>query len=343
LNEPLSGTSWSALVTFTTSNRVAFVKRCLPWLARACASDGRLALLVALDGDDPGTRAFCRQWDVPLLYSDAREGVGLSKNRVVQHFPDYDYYFFLEDDIEILDGALFARHVELMQAAGIHHMALFGREEGRGALSETTVLGERIVSFAYGSAELNVFTRTGLERVGGWHPMFAQYKRWGHTEHSYRFPRSELAPAPFNVAVSLADTCIRHRPPSVTPGAGLAPVDDDHIALPERELMRQELRYVPLETIAPYYAENRAPGQLPELARLVGSGTGRYPLLEGAERRQATADYLVWRSENETTGLRSGGTLLFAGAICPSNLAVRHVVKMRLLSLARRLRGLARG
>jgi hypothetical protein len=343
LNEPRSGAAWSALVTFTTSNRVAFVKRCLPWLARACATDARLSLLVALDGDDPETRSLCGQWDVPLLYSDAREGVGLSKNRVVQHFPDYDYYFFLEDDIEILDGALFARHVELMQAAGIHHMALFGPEEGRGPLSETTILAERVVSFAYGSAELNVFTRAGLELVGGWHPMFASYRRWGHTEHSYRFPRNGLAPGPFNVAVSLADACIRHRPPSVTPAAGLAPIDDDHIAAPERELMLRELRHVPLETLAPYHVENGAPGQAPELARLVASGAERYPLLHGADHRQAVADYLVWRSQLRTRTLRSEVALLLAGVICPSNLALRHVVKMRLLSLTQRIRGLAGG
>jgi hypothetical protein len=66
-------------------------------------------------------------------------------------------------------------------------------------------------------------------------------------------------------------------------------------------------------------------------------------LLDGAERRQATADYLVWRSQNGTTWLRSAVALLFAGAICPLNLALRHVVKMRLLSLTHRLRGLARG
>jgi hypothetical protein len=328
---------WRALITFTTSNRPSYVKRCLPHLARACAGDQRLSILVALDGNDTETRAFCAQWEVPLLYSDVREGVGLSKNRVLKSFPDCDYYFFLEDDVEVLDGSLFASHIDLMRAGGIHHMSLFDRSDGQGQTGETMVLGQRIVHFSYGSAEFNAFTREGLEQVGGWHPTFAQYRRWGHTEHSYRFQRNGLAPAPFNVAVDLAGACIRHRPPSVTPWAEIATLDAEGIAAPERELMARELENVPVQTIAPYHVSPLAPAQLPSLARVPDDGD-RYPLLSGAERRRAQSDYMVWRFETLPHPGRRLCALLLAALLCPSSVTLRHAAKVRVVALRRRLR-----
>jgi hypothetical protein len=329
---------WRGLVAFLTSNRIGFVKRCLPPLARACLVDSRLSLLVALDGDDKETRAFCAEWNVPLLYSEAREGVGLSKNRVLERFPDYDYYFFVEDDLEIVDGALFARQVELMQAGAIHHLAIFGEGERGKPISEMTLLGERIVQYEYGSAEFNAFTRTGLERVGGWHPLFAQYRRWGHTEHSYRFPRNGLAPMPFNVPVRLAGMCIRHFPPSVTAPAGLAKVDDDGLTDVERELMAQQLVHVPLQTLARYHTENGDPGPVPRLADLVAGRAGSYPLLAGAQRRDAVADFLVWRFRTTRGPILRVAALLSAAAISPRNISLRHAVKVRLLAALASLR-----
>jgi hypothetical protein len=339
VTEQPSGDGWRALVALTTSNRGAYVKRCLPHLARACVSDTRLELLVALDGDDPETREFCARWHVPLLYSEAREGVGLSKNRVLERFPGYDYYFFLEDDVEVLDGTVFARHVALMQAAGIHHMSLYSqRSELPRSTGQTVVDGQRVVHYPYGHADLNAFSRAGLERVGGWHPLFAQYRRWGHTEHSYRFPRAGLAPAPFNVAVDLADTCIWHSPPSVTSWIGLAPVDGDGIALPERKLMQEELSFVPVQTIAAFHLENPPPGRIDGLAGVLDAGRNRYPLLRGSDWRLAEADFLVWRYETARAPAVRISAVVVAAALCPGNIALRHAVKTRLQGAYHRFR-----
>jgi hypothetical protein len=327
---------WRALVAFTTADRARWVRRCLPHLARACGTDPRLDLMVALDGDDGATREFCTEWAVSLLYSDTREGVGLSKNRVLESFPGYDYYFFLEDDVEVLDGAVFRRHVELMQASGVQHMSLFDPAGARELVGETVAAGQRIVHYRYGHADLNAFTRQGLERVGGWHPAFAQYRRWGHTEHSYRFPRNDLAPAGFNVAVDLADMCIWHSPPSVTPWVGLAKVDGDGIAEPERELMAQELAHVPLQTLAPYHVGQRTPGAAPALAASVGS-VRRYPFLHGGDLREAYADYFVWSFERGRNPLLRAGALLSALIVYPRDIALRHAVKSRLVALAGRV------
>ncbi len=327
---------WRALVAFTTCDRSGYVRRCLPQLAHACRSEPRVDVLVALDGDDTQTREFCTEWEVPLLYSEAREGVGLSKNRVLERFPDYDFYFFLEDDVEVVDGSVFARHVELMRNAGIHHMSLFTDSRSYESCGETIVEGRAIKHYERGGAQLNAFTREGLQQVGGWHPLFAQYRRWGHVEHSYRFPRNGLAPAPFNVASDLVDTCICHVPPPVTKWSADS-LNSDGLSKPERELMDRELRYVPLETLASYHLQGPEPRPLVKLAGAF-DGRRRYPLLRGPERRRAYADYLSWRSRVARNPWQTAALLVAAGACDPTSIGLRHAIRLQLVALQSRLR-----
>lgn len=319
---------WRALVAVTTCDRDVYLRRCLPRLALASVHDPRLSILVSLDGDDPRTRAFCESWEVPLIHSDAREGVGLSKNRVLEAFPDFDYYFFIEDDVEVLDHRIFGAHVEISRAADLHHMSLFERAGIRSPVSETHAVGYTVVHARYGGAQLNFFSAEGLRTVGGWHPKFAQYRRWGHTEHSYRFPRNGLAPAAFNVATSLADKCIVHRPPSVTSVPDF-PLDADQISGPERELMDLQLKHVDLQTLAPYHFNGAPLRPLNQLARAVGPGAP-YTLLSRSERRVALSDYLVWRSESRPTRAGRLASLAAGAALAPTNVTVKHAIKMAL-------------
>jgi hypothetical protein len=324
-----SDSEWRALVAVNTCNREPFLRRCLPALARACASDPRISLLVSLDGDDPATRAFCETWQVPLLHSDAREGVGLSKNRVLEAFPDFDYYFFLEDDAEILDASVFAAHVAVAQSAQLHHMSLLHRAAIRKPVSQSTAAGHELVHARYGGADFNFFTAEGLRVVGGWHPLFAQYRRWGHTEHSYRFPRNRLAPEAFNVAVDLTEAFIWYAPPSITQITTI-PLDADQISVPERELMNQELKHVPLQTISPYHFNGAPLGPLTRLAAVMNSSR-RYPLLSGYERREALADYNLWRFEHGRTRAGRLASLAAAIALAPTSMSVKHAIKTRLI------------
>ena len=320
--------NWRALAVVTTCAREAYLRRCLPRIAEASVLDPRISVAVSLDGDDPASREFCATWDVPLLHSDTREGVGLSKNRALEFFPDFDYYFFIEDDVEMLDPRVFAIHVEISQALGLHHMSLFERAGIRQPISETHVADQTVVHARYGGAQFNFFTAEGLRTVGGWHPAFAQYRRWGHTEHSYRFSRNHLAPAPFNVAVSLSDRCIVHSPPSVTSVVN-AVLDQDQISAPERELMDLELTYVPLQTLAPYHFNEKP---LQPLHRLAAGGSGRrYALLNGEERRHALSEYLISRSEGRGTLLERALSLGAGVAMAPLSPAAKHAIKTRLL------------
>lgn len=319
------GPEWRGLIAVTTCNRDAYLRRCLPAIARATVDYPALSLVVSLDGDDESTREFCNYWDIPLIHSDFREGVGIAKNRVLERFPDFAYYFFLEDDVEVMDASVFIGHIALATAVGLDHMSLFEPRTARMAIGSTTILGQEILHCLYGSADFNFFTRRGLLTVGGWHPEFARYRRWGHTEHSYRFARANLTPAPFNVAVSLAGMCAWHSPPSVTKTAGIR-FDDTQIAEPERVLMDSELTYVPLETLGPYHFNDRALGPLTKLASVLDAGE-HYPLLTRSECRLAHADRLVWRFRNERSLLRRIIAGAAAGVLSPSNPEWRHEVK----------------
>ena len=317
-----------SLIAVTTCQRVGLLRRSLPHLARFCVRDPRFALLVSLDGADPDTVEFCARWDVPLLYADEREGVGLSKNRVLERFPSFDYYFFLEDDAELMDGAVFPAHVELSRMTGIHHFSLFGRDGVRRPVGESTVGGHRVMHALYGAAAFNFYTAEGLNRVGGWHPRFASFRRWGHTEHSYRFARVGMAPAPFNVAVDLADTFIWHSPPAVTRLSGV-PVDEDQIAAPERALMDRQLDHVALQTIAEYRVTDAALTPPAALAATLDRGE-RYPLVHSREHRGCVADYHLWCFQTARTRRERAAALCRTAWYGPANPALRHVVKTAL-------------
>lgn len=325
--------AYEALICVTTCRRVGALKRYLPHLARWCVTDPRFRLVVALDGDDPDTRAFCDRWEIPLVWSERREGVGLSRNRVLERWGDLPYYFFLDDDAELVDGSVFPAHVALFHASGIHHFSLFERGDVRGRTGESTVGGVRILHGSYGGGQFGFYTGEGLRAVGGWHPAFAAYRRWGHTEHSHRFVRAGLAPAPFNVAVSLADHLVWHYPPTVTRVEGVA-VDADQIAAPERALMQEELEHVPLETIAPHHTNGVPPGPPRKLAAVLDAGA-RYPLVAGPAWRFTLSDWLLWRSRTADGALRRLGAFLGGAAIAPGNPTLRRRVR-QVLGGARR-------
>jgi len=217
--------------------------------------------------------------------------------------------------------------VELAQASDIHHFSLFSERRIGKPAGESTIAGRRVAHSFVGSARFNFFTAEGLRQVGGWHPRFAEYRRWGHTEHSYRFYNAGLAPAPFNVATELSYACIWHLHPSVTP-LSLAG-DEEHVVAPERELIDQKLRHVPLQTFSPYEFNGVPFGELDRLAATL-DGDERYPLVEAGERRHCRSDYQLWRYRWTRSRRRRAAALLAAAWQWPSNPILRRTVKMAL-------------
>lgn len=321
----MTSTAYRALVCITTCRRFGNLLRYLPHYAAFCRDDSRFHLLISLDGTEDPYLRFCEEWRIPLVYSDRREGVGLSKNRVLERYSEYDYYFFIEDDVELMDGRAFPLHPELHEASGIHHFSLFERGGVRGVTGASEIAGHRVVHGRYGGAPFNFFTRQGLERVGGWHPIFAEYKRWGHTEHSHRFPLADLAPAAFNVAEDLSDCFMWHVPPAVTRVEGI-PADEDQIALPERELMAECLPFVPLQTLSPHHSNGVSMELGSErLAGVLDAGD-RYPLVRGAERRRCWSDYHLWRFKTGGDAWGRIGSLVSA-LQSPGNPSLRHLAR----------------
>lgn len=317
-----------ALVCITSCRRLPYVRRYLPHYAAFCNRDSRFSLLLSLDGTEHEYLDFCGEWELPLLHSDDREGVGISKNRALERFPDFDYYFFIEDDVELIDASVFPLHVELAQESGIHHLSLFEPGDVRKPVGESTIAGRRVVHAWFGAADFNFFTREGLERVGGWHPLFARYRRWGHTEHSYRFPRAGLAPAPFNVAVESTPAFIWHVPPTVTRVEGIE-LNEDQIARPEQELIEQELDFVPVETLSPYHLRGRLDRPPSRLSSAL-AGDDRYPLVDRREHKECRSDYLLWQSTTARSLPGRAASFVRAFATWPRNPAIRHAVKTAL-------------
>jgi hypothetical protein len=172
------------------------------------------------------------------------------------------------------------------------------------------------------------FTGAGLSQVGGWHPRFAEFRRWGHTEHSYRFYRAGLAPAPFNVCRELTDGCVWHLHPAVT-NPTLLPADEEEIVAPERALIDSELLHFPVVTLSSYEFNGVPFGTLGRLGATVG-GSERYPLVAPSERRRCRSDYQLGRFRAAGSPLGRAAALLRAVWQWPSNPMTRRTIKLAL-------------
>jgi hypothetical protein len=241
-----------ALICITTASRSLAVKTFAWDYIAFCQTNPDYDFVVSLDGHDEKTISFCNRHNIPIVCSEVQEGVGLSKNRILSTFSEYDHYFFVEDDVGLLNSAVFELHINAAQELGIHHMSLFPEErilEKQKELQLTN--GFTVYCSLFGGAPFNYFTRTGINTVGGFHTQFAKYRRFGHTEHSYRFVNSGLAEYPFYVLSDCLYGYLRWSDPvSVTK----IKVDTvNRLFVEEHELIAQKLAYFPLSTLAPFH------------------------------------------------------------------------------------------
>ena len=84
-----------SLICITTCNRVSAIKAVIWDYINFCKKNDSFDFLISLDGDDKETVRYCEKHNIPLVYSKVREGVGLSKNRVLKTYSEFDYYFFI--------------------------------------------------------------------------------------------------------------------------------------------------------------------------------------------------------------------------------------------------------
>lgn len=243
------------LICINTYNSVSLIRTFVWDYILFTRSNPEYDFIVSLDGSDQETIDYCEKYEIPLLFSEENEGVGISKNRVIESFPNYDSYFFIEDDAELLNPEVFDIHIKLSKELNIPHFSLFDRDRVREVQAIREAEGYHIIRALYGGAPVNFFTRDGLEKVGGFHTEFAKYKRFGHTEHTYRFYRAGLTDYPFQII----EECIKgyfgwHEPTSRIKLNVAA--SENRLFVGEEELIKQKLTHFPLQTLSAYHGRH---------------------------------------------------------------------------------------
>jgi len=212
--------------------------------------------IVSLDGQDTESILYCKKFNIPLLYSEENEGVGISKNRVIQSFPEYAYYFFIEDDIELLNPSVFDIHIKLSKALNIEHFSLFEARRIRKQVNILTHGDFHIIQAMYGGAPFNFFTKKGLDTVGGFHTLFATYKRFGHTEHTYRFVNNGLSQYPFQIIQECLEGYFRWNDPISRIKVSVE-ISENYLFVDEETLIQEKLKFFPVKTLSPFHIINK--------------------------------------------------------------------------------------
>lgn len=244
-----------SLICINTCNRIAYFKIFSLDYINFCRNNSEFDFVVSLDGNNIEYIDYCKTYNIPLIYSEEREGVGLSKNRAYLTFPNYDYYFFLEDDVELINENIFQEHINYYKKTGIHHFSLAGINHFSNKINLNTDIN--IAHYHTGSAQFNFFTADSLKKVGGWHTKFAKFKRFGHTEHTYRIYNAGLTKAPFNSIISCFHYINERELPHVTNYSNNI-VGISGLAIAEENLIKEKLNFVPFETISKFYFNNKS-------------------------------------------------------------------------------------
>ena len=251
----------NSLICITTCNRLLYLKWLLPDYLVFCNQNADYDLVVALDGNDKEYIDFCNSNQIPLIYSEERLGVGISKNRAFQTFPDYKHYFFIDDDAELMDSSIFSTIIELADKTGIPHFSFGGGHGFKPITGRITENNYTVIQSKYGSGQFSYFNGNALRQVGGWHTLFAKYKRGGHTEHTYRFYHAALSPAPFHHVPKLNSGYMNwHQPEHVTQLKNVKISINSRLE-EEEKLIDKKLKYFPVETLS-NYSHNNIPSQI---------------------------------------------------------------------------------
>jgi len=310
------------LIAITSCNRLDEVKKYIWDYLDFVNSNVNFHFVLSLDGNNQEYLDFCDDFNIPLLYSDEREGVGLSKNRILSSFPDYDYYFFIEDDIELLNGAIFGEIIQLHSIYGFPHFCNHHPEKMTGKIEK---MGKEIEFSNTGGAQFAFYSKLGLSKVGGFHTLFAKYRRFGHTEHTYRFFKAGLQPAPFIFHRNyLKGYFLIHNPPRVTNISVKS--QEDELIDEERELIDATSYFFPLQTISEFSFNNKKMGWNELVVNFLNTSKRPYPQLSGSKRRLVLAERNALMAYHKK-GLSKLWCLLKAFILNYKDNSLRHYLK----------------
>ncbi|RFC55742.1 hypothetical protein [Brumimicrobium aurantiacum] len=315
-----------SLITITSCNRLPEVQKYIWDYLKFVNSNESFHFVLALDGNDQTYIDFCEEYNIPLIYSEEREGVGLSKNRVLTQFPDYGYYFFIEDDVELINSEVFQDSIRIHERIGAPHLCY---PHGCKPHNQTDIDSLSVDWFLFGGAQFASYTRQGIHKVGGFNTLFAKYKRYGHTEHSYRFFHQDLQPSPFIFPSDAQTYFLVHDPPSVTiKKVNNAKFSPNGIIMDEQEMIDQKTTYFPLETLSKFYFNDKFLGYNKVVAQFLKDNPQQYPLSTSKARKKAFGEYYALKINKTQNSHFKNLFLAFKSMLyAPMNNELKHKVK----------------
>lgn len=233
-------------VGIVTCNRPHYLKGLLDSIPQECGID---ELIIVNDGIplSKDVASMGNGYDfsyVAWLQNNVNLGVGKSKNRALKYLYEKgcDYIFLIEDDMVILDPAVFQQYIEGSKVSGIQHFnygpgSPFNRKQtirdfdlhNRHLLSQDTEPNPKLILdyktckialYEHTVAMFSFFTREIIEKVGYIDEQF--YNAWEHVDHTYCIIKAGYHP-PFWWFADLANS---HELLTEAPGA----IDNSSIA-----------------------------------------------------------------------------------------------------------------
>lgn len=243
-----------ALISIITCNRIGELKKNIIPYMNFAAVNKEYSFVVSLDGCNKEYLDFCNSESIPLIWSDEREGAGLARNRILKLFPEYDYYFFVDDDVELYDLKIFNEIINIHLKTGYHH---FSVNHTIGIVKKEKVEKHKITHTLFGGGYFLFYTAESLKTVGGWHTNFIKYKRYGHTEHTYRVYYSKLNPNPFIFSKQFSKMLILNNPVHVSTDENKHNING--LVFEEQNMIDNGQKYFPLTTVSNIYYNNINP------------------------------------------------------------------------------------
>lgn len=313
-----------ALIAITTCNRISEVQKYIWDYLKFKNTNDSFHFVLAVDGTSPSYIDFCSQFDIPLIYSDEREGVCLSKNRVLSQFQNYDYYFFIDDDVELIDGSVFQQCIDIYNITNYPHLCVNTRHKLLNTeKSENYLLNKSLRGGGY----FSFFSNKELIKIGGWNTLFAKYKRYGHTEHTYRFYHAGMQPAPFIFAAEFEKMIMIHNPESVSKVTNVN-INENELVKEESDLINSKTTYFPLKTLSKFHFNERTMGFNQKVHDFLKENPQKYPLTKGKERKKALGEFYALQISRKNNSFMKNFILAVKSMLyAPMNNELKHVVK----------------
>jgi hypothetical protein len=213
-------------------------------------------------------------------------------------------------------------YIDIYKETGYSHLSGSSRHELLGIENKENY---SLCKSLMGGGYFSFFVKKGLKTVGGWDTLFAKYKRYGHTEHTYRFYHSGLQSAPFIYADSFDKMIILHSPESVSI---LADINENELVKEERELIGSKSKFFPLKTLSEFHFNNKALGYNEKVNQFLKENPQKYPLTIGVNRKKALGEYYALKiSKNYNSHIKNLILAIKSMLYSPLNNELKHTLK----------------